>query len=108
MILVWSYQIMKNGCAPSTNLLFFYLFLCETILYVVCCMLYVTGRQKEMSEMRDQMIASQTPGKDGFPIFNLFVRTKKANVSLCSLDCCLLVCVLLGVLRFIYYVFRIT
>ena len=39
-------------------------------------------RQKEMSEMRDQMVASQTPGQDGMPIFNLFVRTKKANVSL--------------------------
>ena len=39
-------------------------------------------RQKEMSEMRDQMVASQTPAKDGFPIFNLFVGTKKANVRL--------------------------
>ena len=47
-------------------------------------------RQKEMSEMRDQMIASQTPGQDGMPIFNLFVRTKKANVSRCcdSRDYC--------------------
>jgi hypothetical protein len=34
-----------------------------------------------MAAMRDQMIAASKPGPDGLPIFNLFVRTKKANVS---------------------------
>jgi len=38
-------------------------------------------RQKEMSQMRDQMVAASQPGKDGMPVFNLFVRTKRANVS---------------------------
>ena len=38
-------------------------------------------RQKEMAAMRDQMIAASKPGPDGLPVFNLFVRTKKANVS---------------------------
>ena len=38
-------------------------------------------RQQEMAAMRDQMIANSKPGKDGLPVFNLFVRTKKANVS---------------------------
>ena len=37
------------------------------------------NRQK-MAEMRKQMEAAQTPGADGLPIFNLFVRTKRANV----------------------------
>lgn len=37
-------------------------------------------RQKEMSQMREQMVAASQPGKDGLPVFNLFVRTKKANV----------------------------
>ena len=39
-------------------------------------------RQKEMAKMRHQMIEAQRPGPDGLPVFNLFVRTKKANVSL--------------------------
>merc|ERR1712130_198529 len=30
--------------------------------------------------MRDQMIAASKPGDDGLPVFNLFVRTKKANM----------------------------
>lgn len=38
-------------------------------------------RQKEMSKMREQMIEAQKPGPDGLPVFNLFVRTKRANVS---------------------------
>mmetsp|Transcript_1059 Transcript_1059/g.2924 ORF Transcript_1059/g.2924 Transcript_1059/m.2924 type:complete len:211 (+) Transcript_1059:101-733(+) len=38
------------------------------------------ARQKEMAAMRDQMIAASKPGDDGFPVFNLFVRTKRANV----------------------------
>jgi hypothetical protein len=39
--------------------------------------------QQQMAEMRQQMIASSQPGKDGLPVFNLFVRTKKANVCTC-------------------------
>lgn len=37
-------------------------------------------RQQEMASMRDQMLAAQKPGEDGLPVFNLFVRTKKANM----------------------------
>lgn len=37
-------------------------------------------RQKEMKEMAGQMAAAQKPGADGLPVFNLYVRTKKANV----------------------------
>jgi hypothetical protein len=37
-------------------------------------------RQKELSQMRDQMLAASKTGPDGLPVFNLFVRTKKANV----------------------------
>ena len=37
-------------------------------------------RQQEMAQMRDQMMAASKPGDDGLPIFNLFVRTKVANV----------------------------
>ena len=32
--------------------------------------------------MREQMIAATKPGADGLPVFNLFVRTKRANVSM--------------------------
>jgi hypothetical protein len=38
-------------------------------------------KQKEMMAMREQMIAASKPGSDGLPVFNLFVRTKRANVS---------------------------
>ena len=38
-------------------------------------------RQQELQSMREQMVAAQTVGDDGLPVFNLFVRTKKANVS---------------------------
>ena len=38
-------------------------------------------RQQEMAQMREQMISASQPGADGLPVFNLFVRTKKANVS---------------------------
>ena len=38
-------------------------------------------RQQEMAAMRDQMVAAQKTGPDGLPVFNLFVRTQKANVS---------------------------
>ena len=34
-------------------------------------------KQQEMAAMREQMAASQKPGPDGFPVFNLFVRTIK-------------------------------
>ena len=37
-------------------------------------------RQKEMSKMREEMMAAQKPGADGLPVFNLYVRTKRANV----------------------------
>ena len=39
-------------------------------------------KQQEMAAMREQMLAASKPGEDGLPVFNLFVRTKKANVSL--------------------------
>ena len=38
------------------------------------------AKQKEMVAMRDQMLAASKPGSDGLPVFNLFIRTKKANV----------------------------
>jgi hypothetical protein len=37
-------------------------------------------RQQEMQLQREQMIASTQPGEDNLPIFNLFVRTKRANL----------------------------
>jgi hypothetical protein len=37
-------------------------------------------KQQEMQALRQQMIQSSTPGSDGLPVFNLFVRTKRANV----------------------------
>jgi hypothetical protein len=40
-----------------------------------------TNRQKEMQAQREQIVAAGKPGEDGLPVFNLFVRTKKANVS---------------------------
>jgi hypothetical protein len=49
-------------------------------------------RQQQQQEQRKQMVDAQTLGADGFPIFNLFVRTKKQNVSLhlvWSIDCCM-------------------
>jgi hypothetical protein len=43
-------------------------------------------RQQEQQQMRKQMTDAQTQGPDGLPVFNLFVRTKKQNVSrLCTL-----------------------
>lgn len=38
-------------------------------------------RQQEMGRMKNEMMAAQRPGSDGFPVFNLFVRTTRANVS---------------------------
>lgn len=40
------------------------------------------AKQQEMAAMREQMIAASKPGADGLPVFNLFVRTKRANVSI--------------------------
>lgn len=37
-------------------------------------------KQQEMQALREQMIQSSTPGSDGLPVFNLYVRTKRANV----------------------------
>lgn len=37
-------------------------------------------RQKEMQGMREQMMEAQRPGADGLPVFNLYVRTPRANV----------------------------
>jgi hypothetical protein len=47
-------------------------------------------KQKEMAGMRAQMEAASRPGEDGLPVFNLFVRTKAKNVSLCIICVCLL------------------
>jgi hypothetical protein len=38
-------------------------------------------RQREMSTMREQMMDAQKPGPDGLPVFNLYVRSPRANVS---------------------------
>jgi hypothetical protein len=38
-------------------------------------------RQQEMSEMKKEMDEQSQPGIDGLPVFNLFVRTKRQNVS---------------------------
>lgn len=37
-------------------------------------------QQQEMAKMRKQMMDASKPGDDGLPVFNLFVRTKVANV----------------------------
>lgn len=37
-------------------------------------------RQQEMSQMREQMMEAQRPGPDGLPVFNLFVRSPRANM----------------------------
>lgn len=38
------------------------------------------ARQQEMQSMREDMEAASKPGKDGLPVFNLFVRTPRANM----------------------------
>jgi len=38
------------------------------------------AKQKEMASMREEMIAATKPGPDGFPVFNLYVRTPRANM----------------------------
>lgn len=37
-------------------------------------------RQREMNEMQQQMKAASQPGADGFPVFNLFVRTTTQKI----------------------------
>lgn len=37
-------------------------------------------RQREMNDMQQQMKAASQPGADGFPVFNLFVRTKTQKI----------------------------
>lgn len=41
-------------------------------------------RQQEMQSMREDMEAASKPGKDGLPVFNLFVRTPRANMVRCA------------------------
>jgi hypothetical protein len=38
-------------------------------------------RQAEMNEQQQAMMAASRPGEDGFPVFNLFVRTKTKKVN---------------------------
>ena len=38
-------------------------------------------KQKEMRQMAGQLSEAQKPGEDGLPVFNIYVITKKANVS---------------------------
>lgn len=38
-------------------------------------------KAQEMSQMRKEMIAASQAGDDGLPVFNLYVRTKRGNVS---------------------------
>lgn len=37
-------------------------------------------KQREMRDMREQMMDAQTPGADGFPVFNLFIRSPRGNM----------------------------
>ena len=39
------------------------------------------ARMQEMQNQRDQMMAASKPGPDGFPVFNLYVRSKGKGVS---------------------------
>jgi hypothetical protein len=43
-------------------------------------------KQQEMKQMRDQYIAATKASDDGLPVFNLFVRTKRQNVSTTALQ----------------------
>ena len=38
-------------------------------------------KAQEMSQMRKEMMAASQAGEDGLPVFNLFVRSKRGNVS---------------------------
>ena len=38
-------------------------------------------RMEELSKMREEMLAAQKPGADGLPVFNLYIRSPRANVS---------------------------
>lgn len=48
-------------------------------------------RQQEMASMQREMIAATQATDDGLPVFNLFVRTKRQNVSLVVVCCCAVV-----------------
>merc|ERR1712176_156049 len=37
-------------------------------------------KMQQMQQMRDQMVGASKPGTDGLPVFNLFVRTPRANM----------------------------
>merc|ERR1739838_1224524 len=37
-------------------------------------------KSQETAQMRDQMQAAQSPGSDGLPVFNLYVRSKVAGM----------------------------
>lgn len=39
-------------------------------------------KQQETAAQQRQMVEAQRPGSDGMPVFNLFVRTKRQNVSI--------------------------
>lgn len=39
-------------------------------------------RQAEMNEQQKAMMDASRPGEDGFPVFNLFVRTKAKKVCM--------------------------
>ncbi len=43
-------------------------------------------KQQEMAEMRRQIVGASQPGDDGLPVFNLYVRTKRQNVSVVFWD----------------------
>ena len=38
-------------------------------------------KQQEMANMQRQMMDASKPGADGLPVFNLYVRTARQNVS---------------------------
>ena len=40
-------------------------------------------KQQEMANMQRQMMDASKPGADGLPVFNLYVRTARQNVSFC-------------------------
>jgi hypothetical protein len=41
-------------------------------------------QQQEMMAQRKEMMAATKQGPDGLPVFNLFVRTPRANASSCT------------------------
>lgn len=45
------------------------------------------NKQREMNAMQQQMQAASKVGEDGFPVFNLFVRTTTQKVRLVQISC---------------------